>query len=292
MKTLSDIVKEKLPAEPALSFDRSDIERRLALPAGKFTSPGPLLAPLAAALLTVGFYGVLALAPATRFAQMFTQRSAVPYAIVFLTSWSFMILLVKRSKLSLQRRALSLKVLPAEDPGFILSPASAEDLLSRLYQSVDDPEKFLLPRRICHALSNLRNMGRIGDVDEVLRTQADNDETAIDSSYTLLRGLIWAIPVLGFIGTVWGLSLALGSFGGVLTSAQDTGQLRDALQSITGGLSTAFETTLQGLVAALCVHMLMILVRRREEQFLDDCRDFCQKYVVGRLRLANTEGPS
>jgi hypothetical protein len=31
----------------------------------------------------------------------------------------------------------------------------------------------------------------------------------------------------------------------------------------------------------------MILVRRREEQFLDQCKDYCQKYVVGRLRLAD-----
>ena len=289
MNTLLDMVKKQLPSDPLLSFNRSDIERRIAFPAGRYTSPGPLLAPLAAALLTVGFYAVLMLVPNTTIAAMFTQRSAVPYVIVFLSAWSAMLLLIKHRKLALQRKALSLSLLPTEDPGFVLTPASAEVILEKLYQSVDDPQDFLLTRRIHNALANLRNVGRIGDVDEVMRTQAENDEGLADSSYTVLRGFIWAIPVLGFIGTVWGLSVALGSFGGVLSHADEMDQLRTALRGVTGGLATAFETTLEGLVAALCIHLLMITVRRREEQFLDQCKDYCQKYIVGRLRLTTPE---
>ena len=290
MKTVMGMVKSELASEPELSFNRSDIERRIAFPAGRFTSPGPILAPLLATVITVGFYGLLTALPENMITNMFTKRGVIPYVIVALTPWSFTILLVKSRKLVLQRKALSLSILPTEDPGFILTPASAENVLERIYASVDDPQNFLLTRRIHNALANLRNVGRIGDVDEVLRTQAENDEGQIDSSYTILRGFIWAIPVLGFIGTVLGLSVALGSFGSVLTSAGKMEQLRGALQEVVGGLSTAFETTLEGLVGALCIHMLMIMVRRKEEQFLDECKDYCQKYVVGRLRLISTEG--
>jgi len=272
-----------------LSFSRSDIERRLAFPAGRFTSPGPLLAPLAACVLTVGFFGLLSLFPESLISEMFTRRVVIPAAIVFLSAWSLMALFIKGRKIALQRKALQLKILPTDDPGFVLTPASAEAVLATLYASVDDPQSFFLTRRIDNALANLRNVGRIGDVDEALRTQAENDEGQADSSYTVLRGFIWAIPVLGFIGTVLGLSVAMGSFGSVLTSAGEMEQLRGALQSVVGGLATAFETTLQGLVAALFIHMLMIMMRRREEQFLDDCKDYCQKYVVGRLRLTTAE---
>ncbi|HUU43845.1 MAG TPA: MotA/TolQ/ExbB proton channel family protein, partial [Planctomycetota bacterium] len=214
-----------------------------------------------------------------------------PYVVTFLTAWSLVMLWVKGRKLKLQRRALGLNLIPTDDPGFILTPASAEHVLERLYQSVDDPKHFLLTRRIHNALANLRNMGRVGDVDAVLQTQADNDEGLMESSYTVLRGFIWAIPVLGFIGTVWGLSQALGSFGNVLNRAAEMEDLRSALQNVTGGLATAFETTLVALVAALGIHMLMVFVRRREERFLDDCRDYCQKYLVGRLRLTGLEEP-
>ena len=289
MSTLLDMVKEQLPSEPLLSFSRSDIERRIAFPAGRFTSPGPLLAPLMAVILSVAFYGAISLAPESQATTMFTRSPVIPAVIVFLTAWSLMILLIKGGKLSLQRKALTLKLLPTEDPGFILTPNSAEHVLKKLYTNVDDPQSFLLTRRIHNALANLRNVGRIGDVAEVLRTQAETDEGQIDSSYTVLRGFIWAIPVLGFIGTVLGLSVAMGSFDAVLTKAGEMEQLRGALRNVVGGLSTAFETTLQGLVAAICIHLFMTMTRRREEQFLDSCKDYCQKYIVGRLRLTELD---
>lgn len=291
MRTLTDLAKDQVKAEPALSFDRLDVERRIGFPAGQFTAPGPLLAFLGAVVLAVGFYGVLSALPDSMYKNMFTQRGLVQYVIVFFTGWSTMILLVKQRKLRLQRRVLAVNVLPEDDPGFVLTPASAENVLANLYRLVDDPQRFLLTKRIHHALANLRNIGRVADVDEILRTQAENDEGVIESSYTVLRGLIWAIPVLGFIGTVQGLSVALGSFWGVVSHSDNVGQMREALQSVTGGLSTAFETTLVGLVAALGIHLLMILVRRREEQFLDQCKDYCQKYIVGRLRLADMAKP-
>ena len=290
MESISDMVKGNIPAAPRLVWNRSDIERRLLFPAGRFTNPGPLLAPLLAAVLMAGFYVLLGFYPAIPITPMFTERGVVPYVIVYLSAWSIMILFVKARKLALQRKVLSVNIVPTDDPGFILTPTSAENVLEKVYQSVDDPGRFLLTRRIEIALSNLRNMGHIGDVDDVLTTQADNDEGLMESSYTIIKGLIWAIPVLGFIGTVWGLSVALGSFCSVLANAGKMDQLKSALQGVTGGLSTAFETTLVALVAALALHLLMVMIRRREEQFLDDCRDYCHKCIVGKLRLIRQEG--
>jgi biopolymer transport protein ExbB/TolQ len=285
MKTILDMVNENVKSEPELSFTRLDIEKRLGVPSGRYTNSGPLLPPLGGMIITVFFYTLLSYCPESFYKDMFTKRGVVQYVIVFFSAWSLLILFVKHFKIRLQCRALSLKILPINDPGFVLTPASSVQILENLYRTVDDPKQFLLTKRIQNALSNLRNMGRIGDVDEVLQSHAENDEEVVDSSYTMIRGLIWAIPVLGFIGTVQGLSMALGSFWGVIANSQQIDQLRGALQNVTGGLSTAFETTLVGLVAALCIHLLMITVKRREEQFLDDCRDYCQQYIVSRLRL-------
>ena len=286
MKTIEEIVKTQLSKTPELSFNRIDIEKRLALPAGRFTSAGPVLPILLAVILTVSFYLLLSVFPWTRITEMFTARGVIPYTIVLFTAWSLTIVVVKRFKVAVQEKALRLQLLPLDDPGFVITPASSQIILERLHQLVDDPKNFLLTRRIHLALANLRNIGNIADVDKILETQSDSDEAVVDSSYTVLRGFIWAIPVLGFIGTVLGLSVALGSFGGVLSNAQQMEELRTALHQVTGGLSTAFETTLEGLVGALCVHMAMTALQRREERFLDDCREYCQKYIVGRLRLS------
>ncbi len=289
METIEDMVRKRTKNEPELSFNKSDIERRLLFPAGDFTSPGLWLSLLCGTVITIVFFAIMFLFPSSQVSVMFIERGVIPYVIVFFTAWSFSILFVKQLKILLQEKTLGLRILPTDDPGFILTPSSAERVLEKLYEAVDDPERFLLTRRILVALGNLKNMGDIGDVDKVLNTQADNDEAVIDSSYTVLRGFVWAIPVLGFIGTVLGLSIALGSFGNVLSHTEQMSELKSALQSVTGGLSTAFETTLEGLVSALCIQMWMTSVQRREERFLDACKDYCQKYIVRRLRLISSK---
>ena len=52
----------------------------------------------------------------------------------------------------------------------------------------------------------------------------------------------------GFIGTVIGMSQAVGSFDAVLSNADNVDGLKDGLVQVTGGLGTAFDTTFLALV--------------------------------------------
>jgi biopolymer transport protein ExbB/TolQ len=142
----------------------------------------------------------------------------------------------------------------------------------------------MLFSRIERCLSNLKNLGRVGDVDDILRSQADNDENYTESTYTLTKGFVWAIPVFGFIGTVLGLSEAIGKFGLVLGQGAEMDQLREALRGVTHGLSVAFETTLIGLVGAVTVQLLLNALRKQEEQFLDECNEYCHRNIISKLR--------
>ena len=272
------------PALPRVNWAAGDVEQRLGVHGGRFTNVNLLFTGVVAAVLTVGFYAALLPFHGQHFADMFTERGAVQYATVFFFAWCLTMLLVKTMKVRLQRRALSLRLLPG-DPDFELTPASAVSVVERLRAACDDPRRFLLLNRIDLALTNLRNMGRIADFEGVLDSHAAGDEDAVENSYLILRGLNWAIPVLGFIGTVQGLSVSIAGFGAVLAESGDVDAIKPALQGVTGGLATAFETTLVALVAALIVQLLMTLERRTEEALLDDCREFCQRQLVARLRL-------
>jgi biopolymer transport protein ExbB/TolQ len=274
---------------PTLAFSTGDPERQFGLPAGRFTSPNSLIALFLAGTMTVSVFSAAAFAPDWAVSRSLTERGWVPYAIVFGAAWALALLFVKQRKLAFQRKALAIQIVPS-DPMFVLSPAAAAELLEHMYDHVDDPRRFVLFNRIQLALANLRNMRQIGDVREVLDAQAETDEANMDSSYTVVRGLIWAVPVLGFIGTVLGLSIAIGSFGEVLASGSDISTLRPALENVTAGLGVAFETTLQGLLAALAIHLLMTFIHQSEERFLENCREYCQRNIVGRLRLSESGG--
>jgi biopolymer transport protein ExbB/TolQ len=261
-----------------------DIEQRLGFRGGRYTRVNNLLSALIGAVLTVAFYAALWPVRTSLFARMFTERGPTPYAITFLSFWALAILVLKARKLRLQQRALDFTVVP-QNYDFVLSPGTADVVVDQIYATVDDPRHFVLFHRIVIALSNLRNLGRVADVDDILRSQAEHDESAAETSYAVVRGFVWAIPVLGFIGTVLGLSEAIGGFGSVLQSSDEFGQIKTALQGVTGGLATAFETTLEALVAALFIQLYLTFIKKSEEEFLDACSEYCVRNIVNRLRL-------
>lgn len=276
------------PSTSVLSWQKSDIEQRLGFRGARHTRVNNLLAFITAGCLTGLFYGLLTRFPESYFTQMFRARGATPYFIVFFSFWSLAIVFLKWRKLALQRRVLQLSILPSASD-FVLSPSTADEVLSNLYVVVDNPKHFVLFNRVLVALSNLKNLGRVTDVDEMLRSQSDRDESAMDTSYSLVQGFVWAIPVLGFIGTVLGLSDAIGAFGGVLGQSTDMTEITGSLKDVTAGLATAFETTLEALVAAVLIQLLITFLRKAEEEFFHQCDEYCHRNVVNRLRMTPYE---
>ena len=280
-----------------LSHNRGDIENLLGFKSKKYTGINMFLSFIIGAFLTLIFYALLF--PFYRMGKfnlinMFFHggefnRSIIPYFIIFFSMWTFAILFIKYKKIKLQKKVLYLKFIPEDDNGFILSQATANDIINNIYVSVDNPKKFLLLNRIERALANLQNIGRISDVAETLESQTIIDEQYTESTYTVAKGFIWAIPVMGFIGTVLGLSDAIGGFGTVLGAEFSPEKLKDSLTGVTGGLAVAFETTLIALVAALFIQLVLTFINNFEEDFLDSCSDYCHKNIIAKLRTIGSE---
>ncbi|MFP6886241.1 MAG: MotA/TolQ/ExbB proton channel family protein, partial [Opitutales bacterium] len=227
------------------------------------------------------------------FADKFINRGLGGYVmaagISLLFFWSITILFVKGRKVAFQRKILALNLIP-QDPNFFLNNATARDALLRIRGQVDDPKHYLLLNRIDVALSNLQNIGEISEVASLTNAQASIDEDQVLASYSLINGFNWAIPVLGFIGTVLGLGAAIGEFGITIQNTEDIAALKSSLTSVTGGLATAFDTTLLGLVASIVVQMLMTFRKRQEFLLLDECNEYCQSYVLAKLKLEKSGG--
>ena len=278
--------------EKVLSWHRLDIESRRGFEGKKYTGTNSLFTFILGILLSLLFYGVLYcffISGRFQMVNMFfhggpENRSIVPYFIVFLSWWSLAILFVKSRKLALKKRALELSFV-SESDDFQLTPLTAAQLLEKIDKTVDEASKFMLLNRIVRAISNLRNIGGVSGLAADLGAQAENDEVYLESTYTVVKGFIWAIPVLGFIGTVLGLSKAIGGFGKVVAGGADLEKLKDSLSGVTAGLSIAFETTLIALVAALIIQLILTMLKNKEEDFLDECSDYCHKHLISKLRI-------
>ena len=278
-----------------LSWGKSDIENICGFKSKKFTGVNIFFAFIIGLVLTAVFYGLL-LPLRNRNFQMIDMffhggpenRSSIPYYTAFLSFWAFAIIWLKNAKLKVQKKALEVNILPA-DSSFSLSPVTAREILDNMYAKVEQPAKFILFDRIERALSNLKNLGSVSAVAECLTNQANNDDSYLSSSYTVLKGFIWAFPVLGFIGTVLGLSSAVGGFGKVVSEGADIEQLKASLGGVTGGLATAFETTLIALVLALIIQLYMTFTLNKEELFLDACADYCHLNIISKMKTINLQ---
>ena len=272
-------------------WSNMDLEKRLGFRAGRFTAVNPILSILVATFLTGAFYGLL-LSIRSQFKGDLVETLTMPFLragnlptvvpVVFIFFMSLEILFIKGRKVALQEKAFEWAVVPAQ-PDFVLVETSAQAVLDRIHAIIDQPKQFILLNRIERALSNLRRLKQVSEVSSVLRGQAEDDENAVASSFTLLQGLVWAMPVLGFIGTVQGLSSAVGGFGKVLQTAGDLTSIKGALTNVSSGLATAFETTLVALVASLIVQLCITLRQRQELGLLDECSEYCQGNVISKL---------
>jgi biopolymer transport protein ExbB/TolQ len=280
-----------------LAWTQDDIENRFGFKGSRYTSVNHAFALLLGAMFAGVLYALMIFVfihvpIANKVAAMFmrpTNQFAVIPATVFFF-WGVAILILKGKKVQFQERALRLSAVPAQ-PEFILTETTAATVLARIHSLVDNPRHFILLNRIDRALSNFKNIGQVNDVSSILRTQAENDEDQVASSYVVVNGLVWGIPVLGFIGTVLGLSLAIGRFTLTLQSAGDLELIRSSLQGVTGGLATAFETTLIALSFTLILQLGITFRQKREMAFLDECNDYCHSHIVSKLRLVDRQQP-
>lgn len=270
--------------KPPLNFFESDIERRCGFSGNSGTFAHPWFTGLIALVLTVVFYTVVVFLPPSYYTDLFLKRGPTQHAAVFIGFWVLAILLVKRQKLRLQRRALKLDAIPSEHH-FVLSSQTADQVVTKLHENAADPERFIVYNRILVAISNLKNLGRVSDVDDMLRSMADRDESAQETSFGLINGFLWAIPVLGFIGTVLGLGQSIASFSSLLDNQSDMSGIVASLTQVTAGLSTAFDTTLLALLIALVLQLWMTIQKTNEEQFLDDCSEYCMRQIVSRIKI-------
>ena len=281
------------PSAAVLRFDHLDPEARFGLPVGSGTTPSSTTCFLLTTVIAGAAYAVAYYAREGEWGavvwQYMTAFGRIPIPIIVLSIWSLVFLFIKTLKIRAQARALRISFV-SDDPGFVLTDATADAVIDAIDRSVDDPTRFIFLARCRAVLRMMRNLGRVADVDEILTSRGDQEESSMDSGYTILRGFIWAIPVLGFIGTVVGLTQAMKRFGETMkTAGQDVGQITEKLKTVLEGLDTAFITTAEALIAVFFIYLIQAAIRRADEQLRDDVRAACSNTIVARVRITRRE---
>ncbi len=115
----------------------------------------------------------------------------------------------------------------------------------------------------------LKHTGSTEDIDEAFGIK---EREFLRGSYALSHFMIWAIPIVGFIGTVWGISNGISHFSDAMTATNSvtdvSAMLKESLPLVTNSLATAFDTTLLALLLSVPLMMMMLWMEKQEEAYL------------------------
>jgi hypothetical protein len=145
-----------------------------------------------------------------KFGDLFLRRGWVNYAEVFLFIWGCAILVMKWKKTKRQRRSMLLDIVPSK-LGSEINSQTVSGFIDHIYKLPHRLRDSLMVNRIRKGMELFEKRNNNGEVATFLSAQSDIDANRITGSYTLLKVFLWAIPILGFIGTVQGLSQAVSS---------------------------------------------------------------------------------
>jgi biopolymer transport protein ExbB/TolQ len=191
-------------------------------------------------------------------------------------TWAAFILAGRYLEVRRQRRAFGLDLLSTE-VGMCILPEDARLLQRQVEQRAARGGPYILANMIRLALSKYATSRSGRDVSDTVRTQADVDLGRLVSSMATVHYLAWAIPAIGFLGTVLGLAESL-TWGG-----KTDRDLPTFIAGATEHLNFAFDCTLIALALSLVLMFLLHSVQRDEEALVIDCQQYCLEHLVTRL---------
>jgi biopolymer transport protein ExbB/TolQ len=191
-------------------------------------------------------------------------------------AWAGLIILSRSAEVRRQRRAFQLDILPTDEGARIL-PEDARPLLRKLDHITARRGPTILGTMARLALGKFAVSHSATDASEMVRTQAEVEQGRLVTSIATVQYLAWAIPAIGFLGTVRGLA------GGLSMAATSEESTQQFLDQATRHLTIAFDCTFVALALSLVVMYFLHAIQRAEEGLVLDCQQFCQEHLVLRL---------
>ena len=133
----------------------------------------------------------------------------------------------------------------------------------------------LLTERLTILLHSLRRNNSADNLDFELRSRAEDAAAKADADYGLIRLILWAIPMIGFLGTVIGITVALDNL--------DLNAMSESSKQLAAGLAVAFDTTGLAIALAVMLFFVQFIVYREESHLLAETDRLTEQELCGRF---------
>ncbi|MEY4640928.1 MAG: hypothetical protein RLZZ227_922 [Pseudomonadota bacterium] len=196
-------------------------------------------------------------------------------AEIVIMFWALAIIALKLKRNRDEARLLDRRLLNIAD-GMSILPQDAREH-ARALQALPPVERAsLLPRALLSGLHRFAATRNIQDVSTTVKDVCATEADRLDSELAIVRYVAWAIPAIGFIGTVRGIGQAL---------AQAHRAVEGDILGVTVNLGVAFNSTFVALVASMLVMFLLYQLQLMQDRLVLDTQAYADNYLISHLQV-------
>lgn len=161
----------------------------------------------------------------------------------------------------------------------LLEEADAEhhtlkEILTDLSELDDKIKSTPLVQTLSASLRRYLITNNVQNASDAVTTSVDALAVRIEAGNSMIRYLIWAIPSIGFIGTVRGI-------GAALSKADEA--LAGDIVGMTASLGVAFNSTLVALFISIVLMFFLHALQKMQDELLVKTQDYCEKTLLERI---------
>lgn len=172
------------------------------------------------------------------------------------------------------------KVLLAPVPAGGQRVADCERLLAQLAEHPGIHQTYIV-RRLREAVEFVRRKNSADALDGHLRHLEEMESVRVNAGYSMVRIIIWAIPILGLLGTVIGITIAVANL--------NPETLEESMTKVTHGLGVAFDHTATALSLTMMLMFVKAGVERLEDRLLAGVDERVAEELVGRFQATGAD---
>ena len=116
--------------------------------------------------------------------------------------------------------------------------------------------------------------GDVQNTSDAIQSSVEALALKLEAENSMIRYLIWAIPSIGFIGTVRGIGQAL---------SQADQALAGDITGMTDSLGVAFNSTFVALLISIVLMFLLHQLQRLQDDSVVDTQAYCEKFLLTRI---------
>ena len=195
-------------------------------------------------------------------------------ACFILMLWAFAIMTMKAQMAINERKLLQEDLIPLQQ-GLRITPKDTTDYMRQLANLAEAKQNLLLPRILTNALNRFATTKSVQDVSTSTHTMVESEADRLESELSMIRYIAWAIPSIGFIGTVRGIGAALS-----LAHRAVDGDI----SGVTQNLGIAFNSTFIALLISIVIMFLVHQLQLMQERQIFETENYCDQNLISHLK--------